>query len=212
MALGDFNAKLGSEFIPNDTHERSANGDILSQIIERKELIVVSGTQKCLGTWTRQNNSNEQEKSVIDYVLVNEDLYNYIDHMEIDEEKTFCPFRTTKLKNGVKTTYSDHNSIIIDFKLKKDCSIKRKCKNIANWKFTRSGLQKFKELTSRNTKLCDVVTQNQDIDSMYKKWSKTFKGAMHQSFKKVNKKTRVNNTIISRLTRIKKLLFSFSKS
>ena len=47
---------------------------------------------------------------------------------------------------------------------------------------------------------------------MYKKWSKTFKGAMHQSFKKVKKKTRVNNTIISRLTRIKKLLSYFSKS
>ena len=47
---------------------------------------------------------NEQEKSVIDYVLVNEGLYNHIDHMEIEEEKTFCPFRTTKLKNGVKTT------------------------------------------------------------------------------------------------------------
>ena len=24
--------------------------------------------------------------------------------MEIDEDKTFCPFRTLKLKNGVKTT------------------------------------------------------------------------------------------------------------
>ena len=119
LALGDFNVKLGSELIPNDTHERSANGDILSQIIERKELIVVNGTEKCLGTWTRQDNSNEQEKPVIDYVLINEDLYNHIDHMEIDEEKTFCPFRATKLKNGVKTTYSDHNSIIINFKLKK---------------------------------------------------------------------------------------------
>ena len=126
MALGDFNAKLGSEFILDDTHERSANGDILSQIIERKELIVVNGTEKCSGTWTRQNNLNEQEKSVIDYVLVNEDLYNHIDHMEIDEEKTFCPFRTTKLKNGVKTAYSDHNSIVIDFELKKDWSIKTK--------------------------------------------------------------------------------------
>ena len=75
LALGDFNAKLGSEFIPSGTHERSANDDILSQIIERKELIVVNGTEKCLGTWTRQSNSNEQEKSVIDYVLVNEDQY-----------------------------------------------------------------------------------------------------------------------------------------
>ena len=55
LALRDFNAKLDGEFIPNDTHERSANGDILSQIIERKELIVVNGTEKCLGTWTRQN-------------------------------------------------------------------------------------------------------------------------------------------------------------
>ena len=74
FALGDFNAKLGSEAIPDDTHERSANGDILSQIIERKELIVVNETEKCLGTWTWQNNSNEQEKSIIDYVLVNEDI------------------------------------------------------------------------------------------------------------------------------------------
>ena len=152
MALGDFNAKLGSEFIPNDTHERSANGDILSQIIERKELILVSGTQKCLGTWTRQNNSNEQEKSVIDYVLVNEDLYNYIDHMEIDEEKTFCPFRTTKLKNGVKTTYSDHNSIIIDFKLKRIALSKGNVKILP--------IGSSQEVDSRNSKNLLVEIQN----------------------------------------------------
>ena len=152
MALGDFNAKLGSEFIPNDTHERSANGDILSQIIERKELILVSGTQKCLGTWTRQNNSNEQEKSVIDYVLVNEDLYNYIDHMEIDEEKTFCPVRTTKLKNGVKTTYSDHNSIIIDFKLKRIALSKGNVKILP--------IGSSQEVDSRNSKNLLVEIQN----------------------------------------------------
>ena len=47
---------------------------------------------------------------------------------------------------------------------------------------------------------------------MYKKWSRTFKSAIHQSFKKVKKRTTINNTIISRLTRIKKLLSYFSKS
>ena len=69
-----------------------------------------------------------------------------------------------------------------------------------------------REVDSRNSKNLDVVTKHQDIDSMYKKWSRTFKGAMHQSFKKVKKKTTINNTIISRLTRIKKLLSYFSKS
>ena len=152
LALGDFNAKRGSEFIPNDTPERSANGDILSQIIERKELIAVNGTEKCLGTWTRQNNLNEQEKSVIDYVLVNEDLYNHIDHMEIDEQKSFCPFGTTKLKNRVKTTYSDHMSIVIDFKLKKDWFIKKKVKIML--------IGNSREVDSKNSKNLAVEIQN----------------------------------------------------
>ena len=80
----------------------------------------MNGTEKCLGTWSRQNNLNEQEKSVIDNILINEGLYNHINYMEIDEENTFCPLRTTKLKNGIKTSYSDHNSVVIYFKLKKE--------------------------------------------------------------------------------------------
>ena len=73
--------------------------------------------------------------------------------MEIDEEKTFCPFRTTKLKNGVKTTYSDHNSIVIDFKLKKEWSIKGNVKILL--------IGNSREVDSRNSK--NLLVEIQDF-------------------------------------------------
>ena len=120
LVIGDFNAKLGTQYIPNDIHEQSSNGLLLSKIIERRQLIVLNGSDKCSGTWTRQNNKNSDEKSVLDYVLVQGEFYEYITKMNIDKDKFICPFTTTTSKTGsVITTNSDHNSIVVDLRIKK---------------------------------------------------------------------------------------------
>ena len=93
LVIGDFNAKLSTQYmyILNDIHEQSSKGLLLSKITERRQLIVLNGSDKCSGIWTRQNNKNSDEKSVLDYVLVEGEFYEYITKMNIDEDKFICP-------------------------------------------------------------------------------------------------------------------------
>ena len=50
----DANAKLGSQYLPKDTHEMSAKGMFLASIINRHVLIVANGSIKCEGSVKRQ--------------------------------------------------------------------------------------------------------------------------------------------------------------
>ena len=90
----DFNCKLGKKFILQDPHEQSANGKILGGIIERHGLVVANGLQdKRQGLITRRRETqNSVEQSIIDHVIVSEDLAKEIVSIKIDEEKNhaFC--------------------------------------------------------------------------------------------------------------------------
>ena len=49
----DANSKLGPEFIPNDLHKMSNNGEILAEIVEKNAMIVVNDLDsKCDGVIT----------------------------------------------------------------------------------------------------------------------------------------------------------------
>ena len=80
----DANSKLGPNLIPNDPHNQSQNGKLLSDILERHNLSVVNGTDKCNGLITRQR---KDEKSVIDFLIVSKDIFDNIDRLLIDEER-----------------------------------------------------------------------------------------------------------------------------
>jgi hypothetical protein len=46
----------------------------------------VNGTQQCIGTITRQNLKNIEEKSAIDFVVASKDVFLMIEKMYIDED------------------------------------------------------------------------------------------------------------------------------
>ena len=73
---------------------------------------IVNTNQKCKGTWTREENGN---KSILDYVLADNELSSYIQEMKIhDDSKEISPFHLKKEKQGkIRTTYSDHNPITL---------------------------------------------------------------------------------------------------
>ena len=43
----------------------------------------------------------------------------------------------------------------------------------------------FKDITNNGEQFCKVVKEQDDIDTIYKKWSKKLKGVLYQSFHKV---------------------------
>ena len=93
----------------------SSNGQKLHNLIIKYNLItkynlnVVNSMEICSGTFARANKKIVGEKSVLDYVIVSDDLIRYIKNMQIDTAKQFTPWRT--LKSGKR--FSDHNAIIL---------------------------------------------------------------------------------------------------
>ena len=65
------------------------------------------------GVITRRRNTNTNiEESVIDLVLLSNDLVQNLVSITIDEEKDHVLASVTNTKKGVITHESDHNSII----------------------------------------------------------------------------------------------------
>ena len=88
IIMGDLNSKLGAEYIKKDPKERTENGKILAGILERNALSVVNGMeQKCTGIITRERHTiNGIEKSIIDFVIISEDLVTEVESIFIDDE------------------------------------------------------------------------------------------------------------------------------
>ena len=117
----DANSKLGPHYIPNNPHEMSPNGKILSDIIERHALVVANGTEQCTGLITRQRSTNKRtEKSCIDLLIFSHDIMNHFKSLLIDEARKHVLTRITNTKNGVVTKESDHNALVAEFDIKVD--------------------------------------------------------------------------------------------
>ena len=108
---GDFNAKFDRQFISCNIHDISSNGNRLSKLIKEFSFELLNTSKKCHGTFTRVNNKNSNEKSVLDYLIFSSELDKYTNSMNIDEQKQFPPWRT--LKGGKR--FSDHNAILYSY-------------------------------------------------------------------------------------------------
>ena len=109
MLIGDFNAKLG---IPGDIHDIPVNGNQLLNLWKSQRLCLLNIEKFARGTFTWVNNNNANEKSVIDYTFSNYDFFPNIVSFEIDEGKTL------PLEDRERKAFSDHNAMVIQFKLK----------------------------------------------------------------------------------------------
>ena len=98
IVLGDMNAHVG--FIGSQRLNR--NGQMLLNLMEEFNLIMLNDVQERIGTYTW---SERGMRSVIDYVLLNKEMYEVFTKIEIDENKS-------------KYDLSDHNLIITEFSLK----------------------------------------------------------------------------------------------
>ena len=123
LLMGDFYIKL--------IEGNSRDTGILEIIIEHNSLIVLNRTEKCKGLWTRINTKRKEERSVIDYMISTQELYNEITDMTVDEEE--CYKLTGK-------TPSDHNTIILNtsvipvHKMKENRKVKWRITSETDWK------------------------------------------------------------------------------
>ena len=82
IVLGDFNAHIGTIGYQDIDH----NGKMIHEWLNEYDLILLNYDDRCTGevTWKRANGN---QKSTVDYILVNEAMYDKFTDMIIDEEE-----------------------------------------------------------------------------------------------------------------------------
>ena len=106
MILGDFNGHLSLL----ENRKEDMNGKMVLEWMEEFGLTLLNATKKCKGVFTRIERG---QKSAIDLVLVNKEIYGICENMEIDEEKR-------------EVQFSDHNMITLTMKNDKEKGVKMK--------------------------------------------------------------------------------------
>ena len=110
--FGDLNANLGEKVICDDIQDISGNGKLLNDFLSNSELVPLNSEEKCKGTFTRINNKNHYEKSVLEYVFCSSELHGQIASVKVDREDHFwrpdfihiivCIFLRYKASNFIK--------------------------------------------------------------------------------------------------------------
>ena len=112
IILGDFNGHTG--FLGHQKLDN--NGQFIIELMDNHSLILLNNDTNCKGlyTWSRKD-----QKSIIDYILVNKTMYDRFLDMNIDENKEIldisdhhlmtAKFRITNTRttNGKRTKWED---------------------------------------------------------------------------------------------------------
>ena len=175
VVLGDFNCKVGNH-IKGNKDTITKGGRLLLKLTRNNRLTIMNALQETKGLWTRVQGN---QKSVIDYVILNEKSHNVIQDMIIDEEKTFPIYSNYNNEN----TYTDHNTMIC--KLRIDCDMKQEqTKTLMTNKSYSNLMRKMKE-----ENLSNVIVENKTMQENYDRWSQSVERIIDE----VKRKRRMNN-------------------
>ena len=148
-------------------------------------MCVINSSQKCKGKITRQRvTKNKKEESIIDFVIGCEEIEEIVEELIIDEEKDFALASFRKTKTGAKVKLSDHNSMLTKIKAQWNKNIPETRIEMYNFK-DKDGLERFKQITSKDTFLSSVFIENGNIETQTKIFLKRPNYCISQSFKKI---------------------------
>ena len=195
IIIGDFNAHTGLDSLPINT-----NGKNLNALLERRNLINVNEQDICKGKYTREDKNGT--KTVIDYVLADQNILNKIKEVYIDDQHKYQMHRYRKINNKSQEIATDHNPILI----KMEIEIGNKKEKVTRWNFNnKECLEKFKKETTH------IIMKEQwnnegDINEKYKRWEKQITGLMYKCFQRITLKDKPVNTEVKNLIITKRKL------
>ena len=201
----DANAKVGMKYIVGDPHETSPNGRLLLEMVKRQNLIIVNAMDICKGVITRERDTkNGKEISVIDYILVSDNLSKYLIEACIDEERLYTLHRYTRTKTNNETQIlSDHNWLFIKSTLMFNKSPGRIKKTFYKYR-NKESMKTFMEATSNDNLLSSSLRSTGITSVNANIFFRCLKTKIRECFKKVKIKTGCptrygNNELQSRL-------------
>ena len=194
VIIGDLNAHIGNDEmgITENNSDINQNGRKLRSLVERRNLYIINGTTKCEGTWTREDPSGS--KSILDYVIANENSIDNLENMVIDEEHEFKISRFQKTKRGSTEKPSDHNTIFFELHGRKSKTTAKS----KQWNFkNEESMKKYHEDTE-NIIMKETWEEGGDINLKYKKWEKQVKSTMYKNIHRVTIKNKISNDTIKK--------------
>ena len=215
IVMGDMNARIENN---NGLEAVSSNGKMLKEVIDEYNLKVTNFHEKTEGQWTRIQSRKDGStcKSTLDYILLENELYEKITSMIIDEDKFFCPYRQRKLKNEMNIVYSDHCAIKLRINLPIG-QLVAKTPLQKVWNFTKDGFEMYKEESKKEIHAKGGV----DPTKTYESWEKEFEKLLHICFQKKtlkenhvynpNKKSKNIRAILSKIAKAGKIQRAVTK-
>ena len=164
----------------------SKGGKLLLDLVKKHKMTIANTASQCNGLWTREEGN---KRSVIDYIIMEEENVSNVASMVIDEEKLFIPYSLNK-RNELEDVYTDHNAILIEIKWE----IKNKSKMRKPKIMTRKSYKKFKEMLT-DSEISKIWEGNDNLQNQYDKWCQAVieikkKCEVRPTKKNVNKVTR----------------------
>ena len=146
LIMGDFNCKVGG-YITGNKDIISKGGRVLLKLCEQNNLKILNGEKCCRGVWTRVQN---EEKSVLDYVITRNEDVNLVNSMIIDQDRDITPYTLEIVGNDSNRVYSDHFAIT--------CSI--------NWKVEEKKMKYVKKLNKNKIAAYRRELEKQNVSSL----------------------------------------------
>ena len=158
---------------------KTKGGRLLLKMVEKHNLCMVNANSNCQGIWTRVQN---EEKSVIDYVITREAQKEVIKKMMIDESKESTPYRVIKENGETRKVYTGHNTILVEMNLVIDAVKGGTTKSI----ITQTGYKRFHQIINMEkiSKIMDKVI----LQEAYDEWTKKVEEAIRVIQTKVKKR------------------------
>ena len=182
LIMGDLNARIGSEGHKIVPLENSPNGKELSQLILIHNLHAANFHQNCEGKWTRIQACKDgtTKKSVLDYILMQQSMYDKLVRLEIDEEKIYCPYRETFPKGKRKIVYSDHCVMIADLEI--DIGrVSKDNEKRCGWKFNDEGFEQYQLESELKLEYDDG---GESATRIYESWAVAFEKLLSRCFRR----------------------------
>ena len=138
----------------------------------------------CSGIFTTTNNKIVGEESVLDYVIVSDELNRYSKNMQIATLEHFTSLRTLKSFKR----FSDHDAIILNVEYSKIPSQTKSYRETV-WNYNHSkGWEGFHKFKSTNNSFSDCWSDISCVGTSCEKWSDRLNSILKDCFQSVELK------------------------
>ena len=167
LLIGDMNKAVGNGpfGVAGNSDKVSFGGKLIHNFLSSGNYRLVNNTSKCQGgPFTRMDPADPSTLSCLSLVIVNNDLYDFIDTLTIDKDRIITPHRA--IGKAKRLVYTDHFSLHLIFKnLIKMSSVKKSSQKQMLWNTNKSGgWESYKDLTEDNPELTKLL-EDDDIST-----------------------------------------------